>query len=291
MVVTGDHGLTAQAVARRVGIDADLVVTGAELDAMSEAELDRVLAEHREIIFARNSPEAKLRIADALRVARRGGRDDRRRRQRRARAPAGRHRHRDGSLRHRRRPRRGDDDPHRRQLRQHRHRGRRGTPGLRQRPQVHLLHLRARDPRGRSVPALRAQRRRASRFRSPCCRSSRSTSAPRRCPRSRSAASRPSPGSWTARRDPAARASSGPRCSTGRGCSSGSDLGRAGHGRVLLRAHRRRLALGRRRRRRHAAAPRLPPGDDDDVPRHRRVPDRHRLRGAHRPRVAARRSA
>ncbi len=66
MVVTGDHGLTAQAVARRVGIDASLVVTGAELDAMNDAELDRVLAENREIIFARNSPEAKLRIADAL---------------------------------------------------------------------------------------------------------------------------------------------------------------------------------------------------------------------------------
>jgi calcium-translocating P-type ATPase len=66
IVVTGDHGLTAQAVARRVGIDADLLVTGAELEAMSDADLDRVLGEHREIIFARNSPEAKLRIADAL---------------------------------------------------------------------------------------------------------------------------------------------------------------------------------------------------------------------------------
>jgi calcium-translocating P-type ATPase len=67
LVVTGDHGLTARAVAGRVGIDADVVVTGPELEAMSDAELDRVLSEHREIIFARNSPEAKLRIADALR--------------------------------------------------------------------------------------------------------------------------------------------------------------------------------------------------------------------------------
>ena len=66
MVVTGDHGLTAQAVAHRVGIRADLVVTGLELDQMSDAELDRVLCENDEIIFARNSPEAKLRIADAL---------------------------------------------------------------------------------------------------------------------------------------------------------------------------------------------------------------------------------
>jgi magnesium-transporting ATPase (P-type) len=68
IVVTGDHGLTAQAVARRVGIDADLVVTGTELDATSDTELDAILTEHREIIFARNSPEAKLRIADALRT-------------------------------------------------------------------------------------------------------------------------------------------------------------------------------------------------------------------------------
>jgi magnesium-transporting ATPase (P-type) len=67
LVVTGDHGLTARAVARRVGVDADVMVTGPELEAMSDAELDRVLSEHREIIFARNSPEAKLRIADALR--------------------------------------------------------------------------------------------------------------------------------------------------------------------------------------------------------------------------------
>ena len=55
-------------MARRVGINADLVVTGTELDELSEAELDELLAENREIIFARNSPEAKLRITDALRA-------------------------------------------------------------------------------------------------------------------------------------------------------------------------------------------------------------------------------
>ena len=70
IVVTGDHGLTAAAVARRVGIGgADpRVVTGAELDAMSEPDLDRLLREGEELIFARTSPEAKLRIADALRA-------------------------------------------------------------------------------------------------------------------------------------------------------------------------------------------------------------------------------
>ena len=36
-----------------------------------------------------------------------------------------------------------------------------------------------------------------------------------------------------------------------------------------------------------SAAPRLPAGDDDDLRRHRRLPDRHRVRGAHRARLAA----
>ena len=70
IVVTGDHGLTAAAVAARVGIGGrdPRVVTGAELDAMSEPDLDRLLREDEELIFARTSPEAKLRIADALRA-------------------------------------------------------------------------------------------------------------------------------------------------------------------------------------------------------------------------------
>ena len=69
IVVTGDHGLTAKGIALHVGIgDADTpVVTGVELEAMTEQELDDLLQAHRELIFARSSPEAKLRIADALR--------------------------------------------------------------------------------------------------------------------------------------------------------------------------------------------------------------------------------
>ena len=43
-------------------------MTGRELDAMRERELDELLREHDELIFARSSPEAKLRIADALRA-------------------------------------------------------------------------------------------------------------------------------------------------------------------------------------------------------------------------------
>jgi magnesium-transporting ATPase (P-type) len=74
-VVTGDNGLTAAAIARSVGIGSGpgsgreslRVITGLELDAMTEAQLDDVLASGSEIVFARSSPEAKLRIADALR--------------------------------------------------------------------------------------------------------------------------------------------------------------------------------------------------------------------------------
>jgi calcium-translocating P-type ATPase len=70
LVVTGDFGPTAAEIARRVGIarDGGRVVTGAELDELSEPELDHLLREGREIVFARSSPEAKLRIADALRA-------------------------------------------------------------------------------------------------------------------------------------------------------------------------------------------------------------------------------
>ncbi len=68
IVVTGDHGLTAQGIAESVGIgQAGLrIITGAELEQMPEADLDELLATGEELIFARSSPEDKLRIADAL---------------------------------------------------------------------------------------------------------------------------------------------------------------------------------------------------------------------------------
>jgi calcium-translocating P-type ATPase len=69
LVVTGDYGPTAAEIASRVGIatDGSKVVTGEELEAMSEGELDELLRTQRELIFARSSPEVKLRITDALR--------------------------------------------------------------------------------------------------------------------------------------------------------------------------------------------------------------------------------
>jgi magnesium-transporting ATPase (P-type) len=70
IIVTGDHPLTATAIAAQVGITGPhpTVVTGDALDRMSEDALDALLRHTRELIFARSSPEAKLRIADALRA-------------------------------------------------------------------------------------------------------------------------------------------------------------------------------------------------------------------------------
>ena len=69
LVVTGDHPLTASDVARQIGIGKGglVAVLGSDLDAMSESDLDELLDKPGEIVFARTSPEAKLRIADALR--------------------------------------------------------------------------------------------------------------------------------------------------------------------------------------------------------------------------------
>jgi calcium-translocating P-type ATPase len=70
LVVTGDHALTATEIARRVGIGREgmAAITGTELERTSEPELDRLLQEGSELVFARASPEVKLRIADALRA-------------------------------------------------------------------------------------------------------------------------------------------------------------------------------------------------------------------------------
>jgi calcium-translocating P-type ATPase len=69
-IVTGDHPLTAAHIAAQVGIGRNgvRVVVGPDLEAMPERELDRLLSTGEEIVFARSSPETKLRIADALRA-------------------------------------------------------------------------------------------------------------------------------------------------------------------------------------------------------------------------------
>jgi len=71
IVVTGDNGLTASAVARRVGIPVDPahgVVTGAQVQALSDPALDALLRDPRLTVIARSDPETKLRIAESLRA-------------------------------------------------------------------------------------------------------------------------------------------------------------------------------------------------------------------------------
>jgi calcium-translocating P-type ATPase len=71
VMVTGDHALTARAIAAQVGIvdDEATVVSGGDLDAMPDQTLDGLLADGRPVIFARTSPEGKLRIAEAAQAA------------------------------------------------------------------------------------------------------------------------------------------------------------------------------------------------------------------------------
>jgi calcium-translocating P-type ATPase len=71
-VITGDNGATAAAIARSAGIGSagsPHVVSGPELAAMTDEALDAQLAGHDEIVFARSSPEDKLRIASRLQAA------------------------------------------------------------------------------------------------------------------------------------------------------------------------------------------------------------------------------
>ncbi|MET0420016.1 MAG: cation-transporting P-type ATPase [Actinoplanes sp.] len=67
-VITGDYGPTAAEIARQVGLPGRRIVTGAQLDAMSDAALDRLLTGSEEIVFARSTPEGKLRVCEALRA-------------------------------------------------------------------------------------------------------------------------------------------------------------------------------------------------------------------------------
>lgn len=65
VMITGDHKITAVAIAKRIGIfeDGNIALTGEELDALTDAELDDRITKIS--VYARVSPENKIRIVEA----------------------------------------------------------------------------------------------------------------------------------------------------------------------------------------------------------------------------------
>ncbi len=68
VMITGDYGLTAESVARRIGmLDASSVphiLTGSDVDSLSDGDLQSILAE--DVVCARMAPEHKLRLVSAF---------------------------------------------------------------------------------------------------------------------------------------------------------------------------------------------------------------------------------
>ncbi len=67
VMITGDHIVTAKAIAKNIGIlrKNDLAITGEELDKLSEEILDKNIMKYS--VFARVSPEHKVRIVKSFR--------------------------------------------------------------------------------------------------------------------------------------------------------------------------------------------------------------------------------
>ena len=65
VMITGDHKVTAVAIAKKIGIfnEGDMALTGLELDALSDEELDQNI--EKISVYARVSPENKIRIVNA----------------------------------------------------------------------------------------------------------------------------------------------------------------------------------------------------------------------------------
>ncbi len=66
VMITGDHKLTAEAIAKELGMleENDMTLSGSELDEMGQKELDNVAEEVK--VYARVSPAHKMRIVEAL---------------------------------------------------------------------------------------------------------------------------------------------------------------------------------------------------------------------------------
>jgi Ca2+-transporting ATPase len=70
IMLTGDHPITAQAIAKEIGLETNGIVTGQELDKMTDKQLEHKLNENINI-FARISPFHKLRILEILKKEKR----------------------------------------------------------------------------------------------------------------------------------------------------------------------------------------------------------------------------
>lgn len=67
VMITGDYGLTAESLARRIGMLSTpnpIILTGAELEQLDDFELERIMK--KEVLFARMAPEHKLRLVAAF---------------------------------------------------------------------------------------------------------------------------------------------------------------------------------------------------------------------------------
>ena len=66
-MITGDYGLTAEAIGRQIGLITGevTILTGAELDNMDTETLEKLLQQTKPIIFSRATPEHKLKIVEA----------------------------------------------------------------------------------------------------------------------------------------------------------------------------------------------------------------------------------
>jgi len=64
VMITGDHAITAKAIAHQAGIDASKVLSGADIDQLTDVQLEKVIKDV--CVFVRIKPNQKLRLVKAL---------------------------------------------------------------------------------------------------------------------------------------------------------------------------------------------------------------------------------